>query len=222
MKVSSVHFVSHLFHFFYYLFLQVPRTVIETKLIEAKPVTYHVTKYEYPNMNESSTFCSSDRGHISDGGPPSQLGPFNFRDPNSSRGLERLFLDTKKQSRDPILGMSKFDHSCHNPYGLYGTTRDSLATWPRIENALGSSSYLSNSQNVESKPCPSCGPYPSFQQPCLSSSLPLSIPVPVPVPVPDNNKNLDLNDDAGIFPSFNQHVQPKAMIFNRMKQDACH
>lgn len=177
--------------------LQVPRTVIEKKLIEAKPVTYHVTKYEYPNLNESSSFNGTGRGYSSDGhiisDPLALLGPVHNRDSNSSRGLERLFPDTKKSSYGPNFGMSKYEHSYHNPYGLYGTTRDAR---PRSENTAYSHS-----------------PYPLLEGSCLSSSL------PVPVPDPDDSNNSDLNEDAGILPSLNQHAQPKAAIFNRTKQN---
>ena len=207
---------------------QVPRTVTETKIIEAKPVTYHVTKYEYPNLNESSNFNSSNfnRGHASDGciitDPLIQLGPGSYRDLNSSRGLERLFPDAKKTQHDPIIGVSKYDHSYHNPYGLYGTTRDSSSTWPQTLHAAGSKSYRASSLNIEGKPyssssSSSCGPYPSFQQPCLTASLPF--PVPGTGTGTDNN-NLDLNDAGSFFPSFNEHVQPKAVLFNRTKQEA--
>jgi hypothetical protein len=157
-------------------------------------VTYHVTKYEYPNLNESSSFSGVGREYSSD--PLALLGPIHVRDSNSSRGLERLFPDTKKSSYGPTFGTSKYEHPYHNPYGLYGTTRDAR---PRSEDTAYSHS-----------------PYLSLEGSCLSSSLP--VPVPVPAPVPDSCNNTDLNDDTGILPSLNQHAQPKAGIFNRTKQ----
>jgi hypothetical protein len=164
-------------------------------------VTYHVTKYEYPNLNESSSFNGAGRGYSSDGhiisDPLALLGPVHVGDSNSSSGLERLFPDTKKSSYGPTFGMSKYEHSYHNPYGLYGTTRDAR---PRSENTADSHSS-----------------YPLLEGSCLSSSLP--VPVPVPVPVPDNSKNSDLNEDAGILPSLNKHALPKGAIFNRTKQN---
>ena len=183
-------------------------------------MTYHVTKYEYPNLNESGNFnassrgCLSDRGIISD--PLTQLNSLNYRDLNSSRGLEHLFPDAKITSYDPILGVSKYDHAYHNPYGLYGTARDPSTTWPPSSNAAGSNYYRTAAHNIEGKPRLSCGPYPSFQQSCHSSSLPL------PVPLPENDNNLDLNAADGAFPSFNQHVRPKSVLFNRVKQDVYH
>ena len=186
-----------------------------------------MTKYEYPNLNESGHFNSSNRGCTTDGcsiisDPLIQLGPGNYRDLNSSRGLERLFPDAKKTPHDTIIGVSKYDHSYHNPYGLYGTTRDSSSTWPRTVHAAGSNSYRATSLNIEGKPysspsSSSCGPYPSFQQQqpcCLTASLPL------PGTDTDNDNNVDYNDAGGVFPSFNQHVQPKAVLFNRTKQEA--
>ena len=180
--------------------MQVPRTVIETKLIEAKPVTYHVTKYEYPNLNESSSLNGAGRGYSSDGNiisdPLALLGPAHIRDLNSSRGLERLSPNAKKSSCGPTFGMSKYEHSHHNPYGQYDTNKD---TRPRSENTVYSHF-----------------PYPLLEGPCLSSSF------PVPVPVPDDSNNSDLNGDAGILPSLIQHSQPKAAIFNRTKQNYYH
>ena len=213
---------------------QVPRTVTETKIIEAKPVTYHVTQYEYPNLNKSGNFNSTNRGYATDrcssiiSDPLIQLGPGNYRDLNSSRGLERLFPDAKKTPHDPIIGMSKYDHSHHNPYGLCGNARDSSSTWPRTGtvHAAGSNSYRASSLNIEGKPysspsssSSSCGPYPSFQQqqPCY---LTASLPLPGTGTGADNGNNLDLNDAGSVFPSFNHHVQPKAVLFNRTKQEA--
>jgi hypothetical protein len=162
-------------------------------------VTYHVTKYEYPNLNESSSFNGAGRGYSSDGhiisDPLALLGPVHVRDSNSSRGLERLFPDTNKSSYGPTFGMSKYEHSYQNPYGLYCTTRD---VRPRSKNTASSHS-----------------PYPLLEGSCLSTSLPVS----VPVPVPDNFNNSNLNEDAGLLPSLNQHAPLKLAIFNRTKQD---
>lgn len=77
--------------------LKVPRTVMETQTIEPKAVTYHVTKYVYPNMS----------GEIN---PQDTLEGSQHLFPDARRGLG----GTYNQPQDA------YNYRNTNSYGLYG------------------------------------------------------------------------------------------------------
>ena len=108
---------------------------METKLIEPKPVTYHVTKYVYPNVDNNGDLNGLNGGYLNNGGLNNnsfhQAG-FTNQYHNSGGDLAAIFPDAKKTSYNPIYGTT----SHHNGYGLHSTSVPHIVR-PRTSGAHG-------------------------------------------------------------------------------------
>lgn len=174
---------------------------METKLIEPKPVTYHVTKYVYPNVDNNGDLNGLNGGYLNNGGLNNnsfhQAGYTNQYH-NSGGDLAAIFPDARKMSYNPIFGTSQY----HNGYGLNNTNAQHIVR-PRSSGANGTSAGV-----YGNKPYSSSGPYASFEQPRFSSSLPRDFNSSGPI-------DYGFGQTGNLFPSLVNQQTQSADIFKK-------
>lgn len=93
---------------------------METKIIEPKPVTYHVTKYVYPNMNAATGDISGFNEGF-EGLNQASYEHTGYRNSvyiNPTGDLAAMLPDARKTSYNPVLGTTTY----HNLAGANGTS----------------------------------------------------------------------------------------------------
>jgi hypothetical protein len=94
---------------------------METKIIEAKPVTYHVTKYVYPNVNgvtgDIAGFNEGFEGLNQTSFEHTGYRNSGYHHPGGE--LAAILPDARKTSYNPVLGTTT---TYHNHSGANGTS----------------------------------------------------------------------------------------------------